>query len=368
MDVAISMSSQTNPAMSTNAPVVVAIPVRDEAERLPDCLRALDDQGRKPDMVVLLLNNCVDNSEHIGRQMRAYVGYELAIETRTLPVAIATAGEARRLAVSIAAGHAGPCGLILTTDADATVPRDWVQRNVTALKATDLVCGRVTLNPAESARIPAHLHADDALECELLQLLDEIAWTVDPQVVDPWPRHTEEAGASLGMTASILMQVGGMPARPSGEDRALAHALRLIDARIRHDPGIVVTVSGRLEGRAAGGMADTIKRRMFCQDTYTDDKAEPAHIAWQRGTLRATARAAWAGKRNPGTLAKDLGIRSDTLAYALDSRFFGQAWAAIEENSPVLQRERVRFADLHREIAAARGILAQYDLPGRTAD
>ena len=361
------MTIQSRSTTSIDAPIVVAIPARDEADRLASCLRALDDQGRKPDAVVLLLNNCTDNSEPIARQMMACVGYKLVIETRSLARSIATAGEARRLAVSIAAEHAGARGLILTTDADATVPRDWVERNVAALQTADLVCGRVVLDAVESALIPTHLHADDALECELLGLLDEIAWIADPQDADPWPRHTEEAGASLGMTASILAQVGGMPARPSGEDRAFAHALRLIDARIRHDPGTVVTVSGRLEGRAAGGMADTIKRRMFRQDTYTDDQVEPARNAWRRVMLRARVRAAWSGSRDPAALAADLGVRPDTLAGALDSRFFGQAWALIQQNSPVLRRERVRFVDLPGEIAAARQILARCDSPYRAA-
>ena len=348
-------------------PVVVAVPARDEADRLSGCLRALDDQQRKPDEVILLLNNCSDDSEHVARQMMTCVTYKLVIDTRTLPEAIATAGEARRLAVSIAAEHAGPHGLILTTDADAIVPPDWIKRNVAALATTDLVCGRVKLDATESALIPAHLHADDALECELLGLLDEIACAVDPETADPWPRHTEEAGASLGMTASILARVGGMPACASGEDRALAHAVRLIDAAVRHDPGIVVTVSGRLEGRAAGGMADTIKRRISQQDIYTDDQVEPAEMAWRRVVMRATARMAWSGKSHPGSLAADLGLKADTLVQALGSPFFGQAWSAIQHMSPMLRRKQVRFTDLPAEIAEARRILAEYDLPCHVA-
>ena len=84
------------------------------------------------------------------------------------------------------------------------------------------------------------------------------------------------------LRASMLRRVGGVPCLHSGEDRALIGRLRLIDARVRHDPQISVIVSGRIEGRAQGGMADTMRRRMVKQDEFADDRVEPAWAAFDR--------------------------------------------------------------------------------------
>jgi hypothetical protein len=130
------------------------------------------------------------------------------------------------------------------------------------------------------------LARDDALEREYADLLDAIADLLCPDPADPRPRHTEASGASLAMTADAYLKAGGVPRVPSGEDRALIKALRRIDARIRHDPAIRVVVSGRVVGRAEGGMADTIRRRLIHQDVFTDESLEPPGDAFRRADFR----------------------------------------------------------------------------------
>src|SRR5690349_5641832 len=158
------MSDQTaeafDSAQPNTHPVVVAVPARNEAERIGACLAALRDQQRRPDAVVLLLNNCTDDTEAVARAMAPGLGYHLDIVNRDLRAARANAGCARRLAMQLAAERAGPRGMLLTTDADAIVPIDWVRRNLAALDGgADVVCGRVEVDPIEALLIPAHLHA-----------------------------------------------------------------------------------------------------------------------------------------------------------------------------------------------------------------
>ncbi len=106
-----------------------------------------------------------------------------------------------------------PDGVLLTTDADAVAAPDWIERNCKAIASgAEVVCGRVVLHPSEAALIPAHLQADDALECRLIELLDRIADRLDPDPADPLPRHTEAAGASLAVTPAAFRRVGGIPA------------------------------------------------------------------------------------------------------------------------------------------------------------
>jgi len=336
-----------------NSSVIVAVPVRDEAARIGRCLSALNQQMRPPDTVVLMLNNCTDETETIARAMMPNLRFDLDVISCDLPPAEADAGHARRLAMDVAAQRVEPSGVLLTTDADAIVPPDWVIGNLYALRSgVDIVCGQAVIDPLEAMTIPAHLHADDARECRLLALLDDFAWMLDPEPHDPPPRHPEASGASLAVSVEAFRRVGGIPAIASGEDRAFVRALWMIDARVRHDPAIQVTVSGRIEGRAPGGMADTIRRRIVRQDEFADQMAEPATDAYLRYSLRHRARRAWRGLAEPG-LAGDLALPEASVAIALSDRYFGSAWAKLEAASPALQRRRIRFTELPAEIATA---------------
>ena len=347
-------------AVATTA--VVAIPARNEADRISGCLLALARQTRQPDGVVLLLNNCTDATEATARGLANRLPYKLHVVCHAFPPDMANAGNARRKAMQCAAGLAGDDAVLLTTDADTIVADDWVERTLLAIRAgAEVVCGCVQIDPAEATLIPAHLHADDARERELITLLDATACLLDPDPTDPWPRHTEAAGASLAVTRAAFARVGGIPAIPAGEDRAFVRMLARVDAAIRHDPTVKVTTSGRLDGRAPGGMADTIRRRIRQQDEFTDDVLEPAVNAYRRIDFRRRVRLAWQrrplGRLAPRELSADLGISDASLQMMLDTRWFGAAWADVEAKSPYLLRRRVRFTDLPREIAYARQLL-----------
>ncbi|MEJ0019975.1 MAG: glycosyltransferase [Acetobacteraceae bacterium] len=343
---------------------IVAIPAKDEAERIPSCLLALARQTALPDGVLLLPNNCADDTAAVAVAIAPHLPFRLHVISHSFPPRTANAGHARRLAMHQAASLTGADGVLLTTDADGEAAPDWIERNLHALaNGADLVCGRVRLHAAEAARIPAHLHADDALECELRDLLDRMADRLDPDPADPLPRHTEAAGASLAVSTLAFRRVGGIPALASGEDRAFVQALARIDARIRHDPAALVTVSGRIDGRAPGGMADTIRRRITRQDEFTDETLEPAADACRRFAVRRRLRQAWQARADgPGVraLAADLAISPALLAGALDRTFFGEAWEDVQALSPVLVRRPVRFAELPDQIAVAHRLLAQH--------
>ncbi len=341
---------------------VVAIPVRDEAERIGRCLAALARQSVPTDHIVLLLNNCTDRTADLVRGLpRAH--HRLHIIESNLGESVASAGFARALAIKHAASLAASSGdqeaVILTTDADAEVPENWVEANLRAIEqGADAVCGMAVIDPLEALLIPRHLHEDDAREVAYGRLLDEIASMILPDPADSWPRHTEDSGASIAIRASMLRRVGGMPCLPWGEDRVLIGRLRLIDARVRHDPSISVVVSGRIEGRAQGGMADTMRRRMVKQDEFVDERIEPAWAAFYRLRMKRRINLLWQKPTDVRLyqLARLLAITPKVLEDAVGTPYFGLAWSRIERASPGLSQRRVRFVDLPRETAIARGI------------
>jgi hypothetical protein len=295
--------------------------------------------------------------------LRENLPFPLHLELLALPPECRGAGYARRMAMALAADIAGPDGYLLTTDADAIVANDWIERTVANFqRGHDAVCGRAALDPRDAHLIPVHLQEDDRRECQLIDLLDQMAWLLDPERHDPYPRHTEASGASLAVTVQALHNAGGIPPVSLGEDRAFVRALRMMDRRIRHDPSIVVAVSGRLYGRAADGMADTMRRRIAQQDECTDEQVEPAEDAWRRYGLRRRARDVWSGHSTDRRLGNDLAVSAAVLDGVMMARFFGTAWATLEARCPVLARRRVAFTELPQEIAAAEALLGQSEL------
>lgn len=338
----------------------IAIPVRDEEHRIGRCLAALSKQTVRADHLVLVLNDCTDGTAAVVRASVPAAHQVHVIET-CLHGTCGGAGGARRVAMNHASGLLRD-GVILTTDADAVTAPDWIERNLEAIEAgADAVCGMAVIDPVEALAIPAHLHDDDAREVAYVQLLNEMQSLILPDDADPWPRHAEDSGASIAVTTRLLRRVGGVPCCSVGEDRALIAALRRIGARVRHDPAIRVVVSGRLEGRAEGGMADTMRRRMVAQDEYTDERLEPAMGAFRRLLLK---RHFQIGRQHPNELdmlrlATRLSVTQDVLSAALGAPLLEEGWREVERRSSALRRYRVAFRDLPGQARIAQRILSR---------
>jgi hypothetical protein len=343
-----------------HGPVVIAIPVRDEEERIGSCLAALTDQiDAQADHIVLLVNNTSDGTVEAARRVAMPPGTTLHIVERTLPPEQANAGQARRLAMQEAYRLAGGSGILLTTDADSQADPDWLAANLAAIaEGADAVAGWVDLDPADWSNIPLSLHEDDARECAYDALCDEIHARLDPDPFDPLPRHTQNSGASIAVTAAAYRAAGGIPAVPSGEDRAFLAALRRQDVGIRHSLACHVTVSGRIVGRAAGGMADTIRRRLQAPDPHLDLRLEPAADCARRAALRRRFRQLYDDPARLEDIAAAVGLEQALLRDLLASKTFGVAWDDLEQASPVLRRRPVAVADLPAQMASAQRICA----------
>jgi GT2 family glycosyltransferase len=346
------------------APVVVAIPARNEEDRIAACLSALADQrDAPPPLVLVLMNNCTDATRLVVQAFAATCELSVHGACVELPPPLANAGHARGLAMDRAAHFACADGVLLTTDADGRVAPDWLAANLRAIRAgADAVAGRALIDPQEAELIPAELHEADARECAYAALLDQIVSLIDPDPADPWPRHDEHSGASIAVTRGVYGRAGGMPGMPLGEDRAFFDSLRRMGARIRHAPDVWVTVSGRIEGRAEGGMADTMRRRMTAPDVMLDERVEATQAAARRARLRRAVRQACqefacSGVAPDAAIAAALRLPTSVVRAVL-ANGFGEAWAELEARSPVLRRRRLPVARLAIETARARRLRA----------
>ena len=287
---------------ATSPAAVVAVPVRNEAERIAACLRAIDGQtGLPPGAlgVVLFLNNCTDGTEAIVADLVPSLAVPVRVLTETY--AGAHAGWARRRAMDAAAEWLGDAGgAILSTDADSRVPPNWVARNLAAIAAgADAVAGRVELDVEEGKLLPAMLHARGRLEDIYDALITEAEARIDPDPHDPWPCHRTTIGATLAVTREAYRAVGGMPEIPLGEDGAFIARLIAHGKRVRHATDVCVTISARLTGRAPGGVADTIRSRCEEPDALCDARME----TFVRCVRRYLWRARFRRLHNAGLLA-----------------------------------------------------------------
>lgn len=279
--------------------IAIAVPVRNEAKRLPRLLRALSAQeGAQSVTLALFFDNCDDGSEALT------ASFELpfpVIFDRSACGSAANAGRARRHAMRLAL-EAAPNGTLLTTDADSMPAPDWVAASRRGLAAADIVAGRIMRMPGRNS--PPHERLEqyyDRLH-QLRRLLDPVAWEA------PHTHHWT-SGASLALPATVYRAVGGFQDHVSGEDAAFVDTAARCGWRVRRDGDVRVATSSRRRGRAPGGFAAALsawdKEQIALTVTHPEDEA------W-RYVRQAQARAAYGGPAID-VLAQDLHLPLDEV-------------------------------------------------------
>jgi hypothetical protein len=230
--------------------VAVVVPARDEAERIGECLRALVLAARRLGSsgrlgaraalrvrTIVVLDVCTDRSAWVAA---GHPGVEL-VHCRAGRVGAArAAGVAHVLRTEVSPPERI---WIATTDADSTVPVDWLSHQVELAE--------------QGAALFRGLVEPDARDC------DRSAYRAWSDSYHRGPDHPHVHGANLGVRGDAYLACGGFDAfAAADEDVALVRRARELTLPIVASAGAVVTTSGRLVGRVpAGGFAEYLAGR-----------------------------------------------------------------------------------------------------------
>jgi cellulose synthase/poly-beta-1,6-N-acetylglucosamine synthase-like glycosyltransferase len=230
--------------------VGIVVPAQNEEATIERCIRSVlascDASERCSEgWMVLVADRCTDRTAEFARDAIGSRG-DVLISSAGSP------GTARRLGSAAVMHHfrtRDPQRIWLAnTDADTHVPLDWIS---THLEHADANAGAVAgIVELDTLGLRADVH-------ELYRTTYEVA---------PDGTHTHVHGANLGVRADAYLDAGGWSDVTVAEDHCLWGRLLGRGWRVRSPASSVVLTSGRLQGRAQGGFADTLRRELGGHD------------------------------------------------------------------------------------------------------
>lgn len=229
---------------------VVVIPARNEERLIPLALEALARQTvpLSSFQTILVLNGCTDRTEGVAVEAAAQLGLELSV----LRSPAIGAGPARRAGMDAGAGRllelGREHGLVACTDADSRPDPDWIERQLEHVaNGARAIAGLIELDDDEPRALPAAVlrrrRRDAAVRLRRVRERE------------PGAGHHHFAGASIGVTATVYRQVGGLEPVPALEDATFEARLREHGIAILRAADVRVRTSTRADGRAPRGLA-----------------------------------------------------------------------------------------------------------------
>jgi glycosyltransferase involved in cell wall biosynthesis len=220
--------------------MVVAVPARDEAGCIRECIRSIDEAAAEvsvPVLVVVAADACSDDTADVARST-ATEFCDLAVIEGTWGRAGASRAAAVRHALERRPIKSGRVW-IANTDADCLVPRSWLRTQVELATESDAVAGIVELDPLSTA--PAMFDAFTA------------SYILDGD------KHGHVHGANIGLSDDAYLAVGGWCRKTVvGEDHVLWNSLRSLGHRLQQTTTLRVVTSARTRSRVLGGFATNL--------------------------------------------------------------------------------------------------------------
>ncbi len=270
--------------------ITVAVPACNEEACIRAHLAALDKAAARTCAnvaVLIFANGCADRTAAITRAFAA-AHLDLRVCEATLAPGEANAGMARRVAARVALELFPGTDILVTSDADselAPASLDAIREQISS--GVDLLCGSTSCSLPDEIRNAPNVRRHERLAMPYAALMRELRFGVDRLCARQAPGqvpHYTASGACMAVSRAFYDRIGGLPGDSSSEDRALLRRAERCGARIHFSHAAHATVSPRLVGRAAGGMAETLKRNFEETDPVCDQgflSAGEARRAWR---------------------------------------------------------------------------------------
>jgi glycosyltransferase involved in cell wall biosynthesis len=360
--------------------ICVIVPVRNEAENIATTLKALRDQidlDSKPFAknryeIIILANNCTDNSTAIAHHFaRENPNLNLHIIKKTLSPDRAYIGWVRKLLMDEAYRRLSLLGrtngVIASTDGDTRVSNTWLAAILNEIKnGADAVGGRIITDFKERSALDKVTRLYFLRYVGYRYLVAQLEAFIDPDGINIFPRHHQNFGANLAVTAQMYAKVGGLPPVRTPEDVAFYQALMRADARFRHSTKVRVYTSARMIGRAPAGLAKRLNELNDMGHKHQSLLVESASLVENRFRLRRQLRCLWQRQQNGENLSIALlAIFADKLAIdselLLDTILLSQTFGLLVEKIGQYQLENKKlypsnfqFVKIERAIANLR--------------
>jgi glycosyltransferase involved in cell wall biosynthesis len=220
----------------TISAIGVVVPARNEELLLPACLDSLEVAVARaaptPVVVVVVLDCCTDASTRVVAE-RHWV--------KAVSIDSGNVGMARRVGTDVVLEQCAGTALgqiwLAHTDADSTVPPDWLTGQLAlAADGWEVVVGTVAVADWSEHRPAVSLR-----------------WAAEYSALE---HHPHIHGANLGLTAASYVAAGGWSALPAHEDVDLIQ--RLGGRRAVSTATLPVVTSARRDPRARDGFGDAL--------------------------------------------------------------------------------------------------------------
>jgi cellulose synthase/poly-beta-1,6-N-acetylglucosamine synthase-like glycosyltransferase len=227
--------------------VGVVIPARNEQDLVRACIesvRASVQHCRRIQdyWIVVAADSCTDATPEVAAQA-------LGADGEVVRCQLASAGATRHLGTDRAlqrlATHSHARIWLANTDADTRVPLQWIEHQLElAEDGYHGMAGTVCISglTVRGRDITAEMMADYR--------------------VSPDGTHSHVHGANMGLRADAYIDTGGWRPLALAEDHCLWNRLRERKWRLATPSRFPVHTSARLQGRAAGGFASTLHRKI----------------------------------------------------------------------------------------------------------
>jgi len=332
--------------------VAIIIPARDEAGRIHRALNSIASLASPISCrvhTVIVANNCQDQTVERARNAMSDNHLSGKVISVDLPDNRGV-GAARQIGADYALHHLGAISAFLFTDADSYVDSQWLARTLMHLELVDVVCGQIMIDSQEAKQLPWVKTEWLEWEALYLDLSLQLKTLMNPDGVNRWPHHGRVGGASLAIRRSSFYRIGGFSNLLCGEDRDLVSRSLQHGMLVKYADDVCVTTSGRLQGRAPGGMADTLRERSLQAEYVVDEMLEPASTLLLRLHAQQECRRRWIQQQSLAPLYRLLCIDPPVTTHRSIPTCWQAVWASIESVSPLLTAHRLYAHELPKHI------------------